>query len=266
MTRRLPVTRCAPAFHSLHAAPSAAMASPWTTAAIALATALGIACAPGLARAQGNANGTSVPGTPSTGAARPPAPATVPMTDAQQSGAARTDQRAGSLSGSHVDRRFVTQAHADGLAEIALGKMAAERAATPAARKFGETMVRDHTAANQQLEALAKRKRVALQKDVSPRNKLVAERLARESNEDFDRAYLRGQVRDHEEAIRRFQAEVSGGRDADIRKFAEQTLPKLEQHLQMARDAERQVITSTKPSARADVARSGASAEPAPRR
>ena len=40
---------------------------------------------------------------------------------------------------------------------------------------------------------------------------------------------------------------MSRSEDPEVKKFAEQTLPKLREHLQHAREAERQVVTTGKP-------------------
>jgi hypothetical protein len=59
--------------------------------------------------------------------------------------------------------------------------------------------------------------------------------LASKSGEGFDRAYIRQQVAAHICAVALYEAESEMGRDEHIRALASDTLPKLRQHLQMAR-------------------------------
>ncbi|PZU42091.1 MAG: DUF4142 domain-containing protein, partial [Acidovorax sp.] len=60
------------------------------------------------------------------------------------------------------DREFLTQAAAGGLYEVQAGKLAQNRATANEVKSFGAMLVKDHTAANDELRALAARKGVAL--------------------------------------------------------------------------------------------------------
>ena len=53
------------------------------------------------------------------------------------------------------DLAFVQQATASGLAEVSEGQTATAKSSVPAVRDFGQRMVTDHTAANNQLSAIA---------------------------------------------------------------------------------------------------------------
>src|SRR5207248_985091 len=64
------------------------------------------------------------------------------------------------------DQQFVQHAARDGLAEVQLGQMAAERASNPEVQRFGQRMVTDHTKANQELMTLAQSKNIAIPMDI----------------------------------------------------------------------------------------------------
>lgn len=51
----------------------------------------------------------------------------------------------------------------------------------------------------------------------------------------FDRAYVRDQVLDHEKMVQAYQDEIANGQDADVKAFAQQTLPAVQKHLREAR-------------------------------
>jgi len=53
---------------------------------------------------------------------------------------------------------------------------------------------------------------------------------------EFDRAYMHDMVQDHEKDVKQFRQESQRATDPDIKGFAQQTLPVLEQHLKMAQD------------------------------
>ncbi|MDQ2900502.1 MAG: DUF4142 domain-containing protein, partial [Acidobacteriota bacterium] len=48
------------------------------------------------------------------------------------------------------------------------------------------------------------------------------------------RAYARDMVRDHKKDVAEFQKEANNGKNDDIKNFASQTLPTLQEHLKMA--------------------------------
>ncbi|MBI3653058.1 MAG: DUF4142 domain-containing protein [Acidobacteria bacterium] len=69
----------------------------------------------------------------------------------------------------------------------------------------------------------------------------MSEKLAKLSGADFDREYMKYMVEDHVKDVAMFEKEAKTGKDADIKAFAEKTLPTLKEHLQMARDTNAKV-------------------------
>lgn len=132
---------------------------------------------------------------------------------------------------------FVDEASAKGIAEIETGKMALEKATSPDIKRFAEQMIQDHTQANQELAAIAKRKNLEVATEAELMNKAKAMILELRSGESFDEAYANNQVAAHEATIElyREQSEDEDAEDPDIQAFATSTLPKLEQHLEMAK-------------------------------
>ncbi len=51
----------------------------------------------------------------------------------------------------------------------------------------------------------------------------------------FDQAYIADQIKDHEKAIALFEKEARSGKDAELKAFAEKTLPTLKDHLTAVR-------------------------------
>jgi len=133
------------------------------------------------------------------------------------------------------DQQFLQHAARDGLAEVQLGQMAAERASNPDVQRFGQRMVTDHSQANQELMTLAQSKNIAIPKDIDKQHQKTAGTLTKKQGTSFDREYTRDMVTDHEKAVRLFTTEANEGSDPDIKAFASKTLPTLQEHLQMAR-------------------------------
>ena len=61
---------------------------------------------------------------------------------------------------------------------------------------------------------------------------------------DFDRAYAAAMLSDHQKAVALFEQPPRKGKDADVRAYAEKTLPTLRKHLTMAEELNGKVLTS----------------------
>lgn len=136
---------------------------------------------------------------------------------------------------SAADRNFVMKAAQGGLAEVQLGQLAAEKASNEDVKKFGQRMADDHAKANDQLKQLAASKNIAVPTQPSAKEKADADRLTKLSGEAFDHAYMREMVKDHMKDVAEFKRQSKSGKDGDIRNFASQTLPTLQDHLSSAR-------------------------------
>jgi putative membrane protein len=174
--------------------------------------------------------------TPATGAQSPAQPpATLTARPAQPDmPKAPTAAKAASTS---ADAPFVLQAAEGGMMEVAKGKLAAQKGTHEGVKQFGQKMVDDHTKAGDELKAIASGKSITLpgETPTSPMQAIVA-KLEKLEGAAFDRAYVDDQVRDHEKTIALFEREAKTGKDADLKAFAEKTLPTLKEHLTMVQD------------------------------
>src|ERR1700744_1467140 len=129
------------------------------------------------------------------------------------------------------DASFFKNAAEGGMSEVELGQLAQEKATNPAVKEFGAMMVKDHSAANEKLKALAARKQVSLPDSPSVMQKASKAKLNVLSGDTFDKSYVKGMIEDHKTDIKEFQKEASEGKDADAKAFAAATLPTLQAHL-----------------------------------
>src|SRR5262245_37809352 len=95
------------------------------------------------------------------------------------------------------DQRFVTTVARDGIAEVELGKLAADKASSPEVKQFAQRMVDDHSKANDELKSLAQTKGITLPSAIASKEKSLENRLSKLSGPAFDRAYLNAMVTDH---------------------------------------------------------------------
>jgi len=130
---------------------------------------------------------------------------------------------------------FVQKAATDGMAEVELATAATKKSGNPAVKAYAQMLVDDHTKANEQLTGIAKKDGIAVPTALTAEQKAMAGKLSAKSGAAFDRAYIAGMVKDHEKAVALFKTAAADGQiNADLRAFAKDTLPTLEQHLKAA--------------------------------
>jgi putative membrane protein len=139
---------------------------------------------------------------------------------------------------SSSDKKFVEKASQGGAAEVQFGKLAEQKAQSAEVKQFGQRMVKDHSAANDKLTQLAGKKGIAPAADMDSSSKREYDKLSKLSGAQFDKEYMKTMVSDHEKDIKEFKSEAKSGKDADIKNFAESTVPTLEEHLKQAKTAE----------------------------
>lgn len=134
-----------------------------------------------------------------------------------------------------TDRLFAQLATEGGLAEVAFGKMAANRARADAVGEFARRMVEEHDAANEKLAGIADKSKIPLPDALNPEHQAMRERLEELEGEAFDLAYMRGQVVDHQKTTQLLLWQINWGQDPELKAFAAETLPKVLDHLAAAR-------------------------------
>lgn len=134
-----------------------------------------------------------------------------------------------------ADQMFVTAAAQTDATEIQAGQLAATKARGARVKQFAQKMVADHTQMDQQLMTLAQSKGFTPDATPTPMATDMMAKLNADRPVAFDRDYLRGQVMGHQMAVKAFQDEIANGQDADLKAFATNGLPTIQQHLVMAR-------------------------------
>ena len=143
-----------------------------------------------------------------------------------------------------TDRLFVYEVTIGGKAEVEFGQLAERKGRSQAIKDFGRQMVADHGKANQQLTQLAHAANVPQPGDLDQEHKAIRGQLEKLSGADFDLAYIRGQVGDHQKTAQLLEWEIGSGQDPQLKDFASQILPIVLRHLDIARAHEAQ-LTAT---------------------
>ena len=152
----------------------------------------------------------------------------------RRSGGAAGEQT-GMRNMSSQDRNFIMDAAMGGMMEVELGRIAAQQGASDAVKQFGQRMVDDHSQANTELMSIASSKGISLPTELDAKHREHVTKLSGMTGAEFDRAYVKMMVNDHEKDVSEFEKQTTRGADPDLKAFASKTLPTLQEHLQMAR-------------------------------
>ena len=132
---------------------------------------------------------------------------------------------------------FVQKAAMSDMYEVQAGKLAAEKGQSDVVKQFGQQMVDAHTKTTEELTGIVKSKniKVDLPANLDAKHQKLIDDLNSASAQDFDKTYAKQQVDGHQEAVHLFKKYAAKGDDADVKQFAEKTLPTIEHHLDEAK-------------------------------
>jgi putative membrane protein len=134
---------------------------------------------------------------------------------------------------SKKDQAFFTEAGGGGLFEVEAGKLAQSKGQSEGVKSFGGMLVKDHSAANDELKALASKKGAQLPSSVPADMQKKLDKLAKARN--FDKEFVEEVgLEDHKKDIALFEKTSKSADDADVKAFAAKALPTLKSHHEQA--------------------------------
>ena len=153
-----------------------------------------------------------------------------------QDTSATADASPASSTLSPVDYQFVAEANLGAPFQVDSGRLGEKRAENPAVRDYAQLMVVSHIPVVDALNTILKRKRIMPPPDTLLHGAYdtIITMLKAEHGVVFDRDYVISQVDYQKGNTALFQNEIQNGTDPDLKAFARQTLPKIENHLQRA--------------------------------
>jgi putative membrane protein len=134
-----------------------------------------------------------------------------------------------------ADTYFVTQTSLGTPFQVDSGRLAETKGTTQAIRSYAKLMESSHITVNNALLGILKNKA-----PVPPPTLLQAayatmvSTLQHESGQTLDADYVRGQVNYQRANTALYQYEIANGTDPDLKAFAQETLPKIQNHLARA--------------------------------
>jgi len=145
---------------------------------------------------------------------------------------------------SESDKVFVTSAADGGMFEVEAGKLAVAKGDSTSmgfmhgdslsVKSFGQMMITDHTKVNEELKSLVTRKGATVPASLSPAKQQKLDSLSAVTGAAFNSLYGRMMVSSHRETIALFQSEAASGNDNELKSWASDKIPALQEHLEMA--------------------------------
>ena len=133
------------------------------------------------------------------------------------------------------DQVFAAAATTGGLSEVAMARLALQRASSDEVKLFAQRMINDHARANNELINLATSKAVPLPMSLEVSDRAAEAILSGKSGDDFDKAYIHQQLAAHMGAVALFEAESMRGQDPQLKAWAAKMLPTLKDHKQQVK-------------------------------
>jgi putative membrane protein len=142
------------------------------------------------------------------------------------------------------DASFVTIASMANNDEIKAGEAASSMSTNDDVKMFAKHMVDDHTKAGTEMKELAEKKGWHVSEMCDEKHKMALEELKKMTGTDFDKSYVVGQVKDHEDAIALFKLAADNASDADLKEWVKKEIPTFEDHLSMAKKLESKLMAT----------------------
>ena len=161
---------------------------------------------------------------------------------------------------SDQDKTFLKGQQETNIAEVALGKVAIERATTETVRELARKLMADHQAVMELNRALSTKLGLPVPEQPSAEQQATGDKVKAQTGAAFDAAYVAAQVEGHTKSISKAQTEISSGSHPEVKAFATDYAPKAQMHLQHAQTAQTELASAQGTSP--DLARTGTASGP----
>jgi putative membrane protein len=154
----------------------------------------------------------------------------------------------GDAQSKQMDKRFLGQVTQASLLNIEMGKLAQEKSASEAVKEFGKKMIADHQRGLSIFKKVADRDGVTVDAQLDSKHKERLDKLAKLSGPEFDRAYIKDQLKAHQRMVSYFQSEADNSTESIASKMANNMLPAVQKHLNETKDLNKSmtVVASTR--------------------
>lgn len=142
------------------------------------------------------------------------------------------DTMSNPAAGTSSDGDFILAATQDGVTGVKLGEMASMTSVRSQVTSFGLMMMKEDTAMNDELKALAARRGITLADSLDESHQKLVYKLDPLVGWAFDRTYVAAMAKALRQEEDLFQYEAASTQDPDLRDFANRALPVIAEQLQ----------------------------------
>jgi putative membrane protein len=132
-----------------------------------------------------------------------------------------------------ADKAFVHDALEGGMAEVQLGQLALQKSSNDDVKQFAQKMIDDHTKLGDEMKQVAVQMKLKVPDSPSKKDKSAIAKLQALNGDDFDKAYIKDMVKDHQQDLKDFKQEAQNTQSPDLKKVVNQGGQVIEEHLQM---------------------------------
>jgi putative membrane protein len=192
-----------------------------------------------------SSNGRGRTPNPQTASVETPKPAQPPAITAKDSVSDSTSTK--SLEVTATTKRYAEGAALADMFEVDSSKIALDRSKSPEIKKLAQDMIDAHTKTSDELKSKLVRAGliVELPTVLDAMHKALLDELKSANAQDFDMRYLAQQKNAHNEALMLHQSYARNGDIADLKALANDTAPKIEQHMTMLNELENRIQART---------------------
>jgi putative membrane protein len=132
---------------------------------------------------------------------------------------------------------FITEAANSDMFEIQSSKLAQEKKDTKA-NEFANKMIADHTTSTDAIKSMVQSGKVKadIPTSLDSKHQSMLDKLKGLNGDDFEKQYRSDQISGHKDTVDLYKRYAKSGDNADLKAFAEKTLPIVEHHQKMAED------------------------------
>ena len=131
--------------------------------------------------------------------------------------------------------KFLVKSYEAGMYEIQLSQLAATNALSPDVKELAADLVTAHTTINSRMSAIAASANFVLPAAIDAGHQKDLQNIGKLTGADFDKKYVNTIVDGHENAVSDYKYAYKNLSPGDTRTFAATTLPKIQDHLAMAK-------------------------------
>src|SRR5689334_9469362 len=134
-------------------------------------------------------------------------------------------------------KKFLSEAIEGNYAEVQMGELAQKNARSADVKSFGQMLITDHGAANRKAIEVTRRMNATAPGGPNAKQKANHAKMSKMNDDHFDTEFIQHMVADHKKDIAAYTKQSKINDDAG--RYAQETLPTLQKHLDTALDVQK---------------------------